>query len=329
MSTEIELKFEVTDYAVADFIAQLFTYTRLEQQQFYLTNTYYDTAVHSLRDNHCGLRIRGVKPLHGDARYELTLKRAADPSLAGLHQRLEFNADVSSDKLDLSALPVSAFPADLDPVQLQTALKPLFVTHFQRQIWLIAFKSSQIEVAFDRGEIRDEHHTLKLQEVELELKKGSLATLLDFISAFKLTGLRLSAQSKAARGYALEQLAHKADAARPFGTANFSVKQADSAQAAWQNLLNTWQQAEDDLCQTGHDGAPLVSLLADVSLLIDWILAHFYGQITAAPLLTLRTQSILLQQLLAHDLGGISLRYSQCSTKIKLSIMQLLVSQDV
>ncbi|PIF13931.1 MULTISPECIES: CYTH domain-containing protein [Pantoea] len=200
MTIEIELKFIATPQAAEKLAEKLAAWPHQHFAARDLTNIYYETDDNQLRRWDMGLRIRGV-----DQRYEMTLK-AAGKTVGGLHQRPEYNVDLTEPQLDIARLPTEIWPAGTDITALQSQLQPLFSTHFQRETWLVEFGGSEIEVAFDRGEVTAGELSEPLYEVELELKSGQRDDLLKFADALiALGGLRLGSLSKAARGYQLAQ----------------------------------------------------------------------------------------------------------------------------
>lgn len=198
MNVEIELKFIATPEVAEQLSQRLAPWPNVHTAAQKLTNIYYETADNTLRSYDMGLRIRG----YGD-RYEMTLKTAGK-TVGGLHQRPEFNVDLKAAELDIHLLPAEVWPEDCDLQALQAALSPVFSTHFAREKWVVTYRSSEIEVALDQGEVKAGELSEPLYEIELELKSGSREDLLSF--AQELTaegGLRLGSLSKAARGYHL------------------------------------------------------------------------------------------------------------------------------
>lgn len=200
MTIEIELKFIATPQAAEKLAEKLAAWPHQHFAARELTNIYYETDDNQLRRWDMGLRIRGV-----DQRYEMTLK-AAGKTVGGLHQRPEYNVDLTEPQLDIARLPAEIWPQGTDIAALQSRLQPLFSTHFQREAWLVQFGDSEIEVAFDRGEVAAGEFSEPLYEVELELKSGQRDDMLKFAEALvTMGGLRLGSLSKAARGYQLAQ----------------------------------------------------------------------------------------------------------------------------
>lgn len=171
----------------------------LQQSRRELGNIYFDTPDQVLRQHDIGLRIRRF-----DDVFVQTLKTAGRV-VAGLHQRPEYNVEVNSTAPSLALHPADAWPHDFDIVAVQQQIQPLFSTDFTRQQWLVAMPDgSQIELAFDHGEVSVDDKRSPICEVELELKSGQTDAL--FTLARELCvdgGMRLGNLSKAARGYRL------------------------------------------------------------------------------------------------------------------------------
>ncbi|OCG27596.1 hypothetical protein A9G11_12695 [Gilliamella sp. wkB108] len=251
MSSEIELKFEINQNDIGSLQLFLNQWASSDEAEFMphsaskrmssylkLANTYYDTADYYLRHNGCGLRIRSSCLNNHAEQFEITLKRDSK-SLAGLHERAEFNVPLPSSALDLSVLPCKALPENCDIEQLQQDLTPLFTTDFKRQTWLISFASSEIEVALDMGEIIANHQSKPIQEVELELKQGNQNDLLNFAIELSRFHLHLFSQSKASRGYRLLQ-----------DLPLIMCRLDPAIEPSLPELLKFWQQNEEYALQT-------------------------------------------------------------------------------
>lgn len=200
MTIEIELKFIATPQAAAQLATFLAAWPHQHEPAIALTNIYFETDDNQLRRWDMGLRIRGM-----GKQYEMTLKGKGN-SVGGLHQRAEYNVDIPSPQLDIARLPVEIWPQGTEIAALQQRLHPLFSTDFQRERWLVQYGKSEIEVAFDQGEVTAGEKREALHEIELELKEGDRDDLLNFANEFvQLSGLRPGSLSKAARGYGLAQ----------------------------------------------------------------------------------------------------------------------------
>lgn len=218
MSIEIELKFLVAPNAqvvlsnwVDKFVKQN-PDTRVDESVSELTNTYFDSNDQLLRQHDIGLRVRGT-----NGKWEQTIKTKGK-SVGGLHQRPEYNVNLTKNQLDLSLFDNHILPSNYSSTQLQNLVEPLFTTEFTRTTWLISHPSCVFEMVYDRGVIRagsdsDEADSRQISEVELELKSGDLSVVFAFarqLVKYLAQGgddysgeVRVGAFSKAARGYQL------------------------------------------------------------------------------------------------------------------------------
>lgn len=200
MTIEIELKFIAAAEAASKIADKLANWPHQHSAGQKLTNIYFETDDSQLRRWDMGLRIRGF-----DDSYEMTLKTAGQ-TVGGLHQRPEYNVALGQPELDIALLPADVWPAGTDVAALQQRLNALFSTHFVREKWVVTYLKSEIEVAYDCGEVSAGALSEPLREIELELKSGQRDDLLAFAAELAtLEGLRLGSLSKAARGYALAQ----------------------------------------------------------------------------------------------------------------------------
>ena len=241
MTIEIELKFIATPHAAGKLAAALTAWPHDHESAQELTNIYYETEDSQLRRWDMGLRIRGV-----DKRFEMTLK-AAGKTLGGLHQRPEYNVDLTEPVLDIARLPAEIWPQGTDLAALQSRLQPLFSTHFVREKWLVHYQQSEIEVAFDQGDVAAGELKEPLYEVELELKSGQRGDLMMFAhQLIAMGGLRLGSLSKAARGYQLAQ-GNPARPLRPLPILNIAPKATveEGMLAAMSLALSQWQYHEE------------------------------------------------------------------------------------
>jgi len=241
MTIEIELKFITTPEGAEKLPARLAAWPNQHSAPQKLTNIYFETPDRQLRRWDMGLRIRGF----GDS-YEMTLK-AAGQSVGGLHQRPEYNVPLEKPELAIERLPTEIWPPEVDLSSLQAQLQPLFSTHFMREKWVVTYLNSEIEVAFDRGEVQAGELSEPLHEVELELKKGERADLLAFAAELAEMGeLRLGSLSKAARGYALVQGNVEAEP-RPLPVLKTRPKSTveEGMLAAFTLALSQWQYHEE------------------------------------------------------------------------------------
>ncbi|HEX6829658.1 MAG TPA: CHAD domain-containing protein [Burkholderiales bacterium] len=163
-----------------------------------LHSTYFDTADSLLRRNGVALRLRRTR-----RGWVQTLKGGGAAG-AGLHQRAEWECRVAGPQLELDRLPGPASVLLL-PAEVREALRPVFTTEFGRRRRMLRFEGGdEVEFCVDRGEVRAEHASSPICEIELELKSGSPTRLFDVGRALlRELPVRLESASKAERGYAL------------------------------------------------------------------------------------------------------------------------------
>ena len=193
MAHEVELKLTLPAYEIESFLQD----TDLGEPQgdpLILDNQYFDTDDLTLNQSHAALRIR--KSQHG---YKQTLKNKGQ-AIAGLHQRGEWEYDISEPVLDWSLFPDEIA---LDP-KLKDSIKPIFKTDFTRHVWIRQQGESTIELVLDHGVIKNSENNIALCEIELELKAGRIEDLFEFaIELSHRHALVPCDINKAERGYHL------------------------------------------------------------------------------------------------------------------------------
>ena len=202
--TEIKL---VTD---SDSLAELKRNPNLRGRETSqsLVTTYFDTRDRRLAKAGVRLRLRT-----GHGRIEQTIKTHArdGPSFA---VQLEKTCLLDRPKLDIKAFPKSNRES-LETLAGGADLKKIASTKVERLRRTLECNGARIELAFDFGTIEAAGYSRNISELELELKRGNLATLLQFIRdlppGFKLAW---SSSSKCARAFdladGLEMAASKA-----------------------------------------------------------------------------------------------------------------------
>ena len=322
MTIEIELKFIATPQAAEKLAETLAAWPHQHFAARELSNIYYETDDNQLRRWDMGLRIRGV-----DQRYEMTLK-AAGKTLGGLHQRPEYNVDIDEPQLDIARLPAEIWPQGTDVSALQVRLQPLFSTHFVREAWLVTFNDSEIEVAFDRGAVAAGELSEPLYEVELELKKGQRADMLQFAAELvAMGGLRLGSLSKAARGYQLAQ----GDAQRPLRAlplqkiaAKATVEQGmvNALSAA----LNHWQYHEEVWLRGNPAGK---AAIAEALETLRQAFSLFGALVPRKANSDLRQKLTRFEeQLEESDIDAETVCFSPCSVEAQLALTHWLVESQ-
>ncbi|PSW42334.1 CYTH and CHAD domain-containing protein [Photobacterium leiognathi] len=263
METEIELKFIVSPEFSSQLLSKITEAKILQQSSRELGNTYFDTPDQILRQNDIGLRVRRFDDVSVQ-----TLKTAGRV-VAGLHQRPEYNVEIDGDAPTLSLHPADAWPDHFDVVAVQQQIRPLFSTDFTRQQWLVAMPDgSQIELAFDHGEVHANGKSSPICEVELELKSGQTDAL--FTLARELCasgGMRLGNLSKAARGYRLAA-DYQGDPVKPLE--NVATIEQDTVESTFiktlEHALEHWLYHEQIYTER-QDQQALVQISQSLSLL--------------------------------------------------------------
>lgn len=254
---ETELKLSAIPAVNPHIIQRILTLPNQHTPPKKLTNLYFETANNQMRKWDMGLRIRGV-----DTHYEMTIKTSGK-IVAGLHQHPEYNVNLKEPKLNLSLFPADIWPNECDIEELQSQLTVLFNTDFHREIWLVKYQESVIEVVLDKGTIRSHQHELPIEEFELELKKGSVEALIALATFLgEKGGLRLASRSKAARGYYLA----KDKPALSLSVVNLSPNETTAEQ------LTKWLSAIQSLEEAifANSTPPTITMVAMLALFSDW-----------------------------------------------------------
>lgn len=171
----------------------------LEGRRTRLSALYFDTPDHELSRHGLGLRLR-----REGRHWRITLKASGD-SMAGLHQRPEWEYPVPGPVLDLArfaATPLADIP---DAATLHDRLAPVLVTEFRRTRWELAPQpGSRLEVALDEGRIVARGRESPIAEVEIEVLEGPVSAAFDVAEALaNALALRPEPASKLARGMQL------------------------------------------------------------------------------------------------------------------------------
>ena len=201
MSTELELKFLLpcTELARLQQIVPQFGQV-VHSAEHGLLNAYFDTRDNWFRRHDMGLRTRQKQ-----GQFEQTIKLAGQQHGA-MQMRPEYNLPCGGVVPELTAFPADIWPAATDVAALQQQLTELFRTDFVRQSWLLrCADNTEIEVAYDQGDIVADGRHQPIAELELELLRGQAQQLFMLADSLVLAlPLRIGWQSKAARGYQLK-----------------------------------------------------------------------------------------------------------------------------
>jgi inorganic triphosphatase YgiF len=164
-----------------------------------LYSVYFDTPALDLWRKGVALRLRR------EGRRWLQTVKDEGTVHAGLYRRTELESEVGGAQPDFMPIKRSDFAHVLASPQVRAQLRPVFVTDFSRSRRLLEIGPElTVEAALDSGEIRGGGRLEKLNELELELKKGTPAQLYDFaLKLLKDVPLAVENRSKAERGFAL------------------------------------------------------------------------------------------------------------------------------
>ena len=240
--TEIKLRISPENLPMLREHASLAARGVGEWQTRELLNRYYDTTDFALANSQVALRIRR------DGEQLIQTLKSKGASVAGLSERNEWDWYLDSDALQLEHLDDSCWPESLHSLDKQQ-LKVVFSTDFKRQFaqlsWLRAGVETVVEVALDQGLVNADQQQEEICEVELELRAGDPAALLEL-------ALELSADvalmpcdiSKAERGYRLfDANSYSVHATPAELSAEMPLDDAFAA-IAWQLLGNSQRLAE-------------------------------------------------------------------------------------
>ena len=164
-----------------------------------LRTVYYDTPALDLSRHGVSLRVR-----RDGSRWVQTVKGGGLVE-AGLHQRDELERVLAGPRPDLARLGRSRLAAAFASAHVRSQLRPLFLTDFHRSRRLLEpVPGLAVEAALDRGEIQAGARREAISELELELKQGEPAQLIDFaLRLLQECPLAVENRSKAERGLAL------------------------------------------------------------------------------------------------------------------------------
>ena len=224
MGMEVELKLSASARALRDLeeLPWLRKIAARTGRRHNLISVYFDTPRAKFARHGVTLRIRRdgaqrIQTIKADP------KRMSSPSAgrsfaAAPFARPEWEAPVPSDQPVLSLAEGTAL-APLLGRKTAERLKPVFETRIRRTTILVPQGTSVIELAIDRGSIRAGGQSMRVSEVELELKSGDPRAILELAARLaRRCPLRYAPLSKAERGYALAYRIAAAAGGRASGT---------------------------------------------------------------------------------------------------------------
>ena len=170
-----------------------------ESKTHHLISIYYDTAELYLKSQGVSLRMRQIDDIW------LQTVKTAGVVKDGLHQREEWEDRLNGAEWDLAKLRLTPLASIIEDEAIWSKLEALFTTDFIRQtLQLTMDDGSQIELAYDYGNVSRGELQLPIHEIELELKSGDAEQLSKLTQQLQQQlGLNLSDISKAQMGYQL------------------------------------------------------------------------------------------------------------------------------
>jgi inorganic triphosphatase YgiF len=214
-----------------------------------LFNQYYDTPDRDLASAKVALRLRR------DGEQFIQTLKSRGQSVAGLSERNEWDWYLSKAKLDLKKLDDSCWPASLAELDKKN-LQPLFTTDFVREKAEIAWGRGKakvvIEAALDLGKVIAGEGEEEICELELELRQGEPAALLELACELAAELPLMPCDiSKAERGYRLfDAGSYNLSLPTPELTAEMHLDDAFAA-LAW-HLLGASQRLAEQYRWNGH-----------------------------------------------------------------------------
>lgn len=249
MPNEIELKLRIAKADIPRLRHHAVIRYHLMQKAITrrLVSTYYDTPNLQLFDKRVSLRVRRMSGGWFQA------VKAAGHSLAGLHQRLEWEDIIAKGEPDYTKINDPSLTPIFDDLALRQALKPIFTTDMRRSEWQLDYQGSHIELSLDDGLLIAGEHQQPLIEIELELKQGQVGHL--FALALELQAdipLIIENVSKAQRGYAYyRDFPLQASKARPADITPDDKPDEAFEKAGWECLRHL--QSNQPLAMQGTD----------------------------------------------------------------------------
>lgn len=162
-----------------------------------LVSVYFDTPELTLYDHGISLRVRRMSGNWYQA------VKAAGKASSGLHERLEWEDIIASDKPDYTRMLDPSLQHIFSDQTLRDALNPIFRTEVRRTEWQLQFDNGdKVELALDLGQLVTGQTNKPICEIELELKAGNPGRLFDLALELQQDiPLELENVSKAQYGY--------------------------------------------------------------------------------------------------------------------------------
>ncbi len=201
---EIELKYDMTrEISISDLIIAIEKIVGLKcdnKGQELMTAYYFDTTKYDLIKAGYAVRIRK------ESNQWIGTVKTSGKSENGLHKRDEHNCIIAEKLMDFSHINIEL----LKDIEVYSALKEiakkkklvqLFKSEIKRDKIIAEYKSTKIEIVFDRGAVISGQDESLINEIELELLSGNEKDLIELGSKLaRLLALKPSDISKFGRG---------------------------------------------------------------------------------------------------------------------------------
>ena len=201
-NTETEIKLIIAKKDVKALVASPLVAKKTKKgshKTVKLVNIYFDTRDLLLHQAGIAYRVR-----QNGKKYEATVKLGRAEA-GGLSARQEYNVAVKNAKPNLSVFAESGLQVDFADILGTAQIEKLFTVRVKRELRLLQItKETVVEMAIDQGFISAGGQKETIDEVELELKEGSLADLLAYTAKIAAeVPVFTESRSKYARGLAL------------------------------------------------------------------------------------------------------------------------------
>ena len=201
---EIELKMLISDDNLKRLLELELVQAALvpnSKEVQHLRTSYYDTDTMKLQSQGIAYRVRDK----GDGTFEATVKMSKKKS-SGLSERVELNIPLQENKAILTGFKELGLDFDLADI-VPEGVNCLFTVDVKRTIYLAKVDETVIELAIDKGNVIAGDKAAPVDELEMEIKAGDTATLLNFaLEIAKKVPMLMESRSKYARGLTLCKL---------------------------------------------------------------------------------------------------------------------------
>jgi triphosphatase len=198
VANEIELKLSIANLDTRRLRKLIATFDCTAKPVIHkLITVYYDTPSLSLLNAGISFRVRKVS-----GQWIQSVK-AAGGSLAGLHQRMEWESPIANNHPDFTKIFDTSLLKLFSDQEIPSLLKPIFESDVQRTAWQLFFvNGDKVELVIDKGQLTGNKICEPISEIELELKNGHVGRLFDLaLEIQKVATISMENRSKAERGY--------------------------------------------------------------------------------------------------------------------------------